>query len=312
MRPIFVGGTGRSGTTITKRVLLEAPETGGVGGELRWHVDPTGLLDVISVLRDRWTPFRGDEALYRFRRLLERHEDKCRAIFGREEWKRAVGELYLDLTNGVSGTRWHSVEPREEMYETRPLVGDRRVQRIVRAFLLDGLYGERWPEAEAMVEDTPENVQVAHELERAFGNDVIVIHAVRHPLDVVASMWARVEPQKGTPMWWADSPEGMAWRVREAMLAAEAVEPRVQVEALARDPEGETRALASRCGVTWTPEMAEIVEPAQANIGRWKDDLEPEELRTVIPLLRSAAEAYGYQMPDPGDAARRVENYRAA
>ena len=45
LSPIFIGGTGRSGTTILKRVLLQHSAIVGFSGELRLLIDPGGALD---------------------------------------------------------------------------------------------------------------------------------------------------------------------------------------------------------------------------------------------------------------------------
>lgn len=46
--PVFVGGTGRSGTTVTARLLGASSAVHVVPIEIRFHVDPGGLADLIE------------------------------------------------------------------------------------------------------------------------------------------------------------------------------------------------------------------------------------------------------------------------
>ena len=72
MLPVFIGGTGRSGTRILKESFTGRPEFVGFTNELRIIVDPDGVLDLISSLDEHWSPYKGDIALQRFRILLSR------------------------------------------------------------------------------------------------------------------------------------------------------------------------------------------------------------------------------------------------
>jgi cytidylate kinase len=48
LAPIFVGGTGRSGTTIVARLLAEQPGYMLIPIELRVHAAPGGLSDLLE------------------------------------------------------------------------------------------------------------------------------------------------------------------------------------------------------------------------------------------------------------------------
>ena len=70
LRPIFIGGAGRSGTTILFNMLRHHPQVAALSKELRILVDPGGALYLVSALSDEWSPYRADEAIGRFERLL--------------------------------------------------------------------------------------------------------------------------------------------------------------------------------------------------------------------------------------------------
>jgi len=64
--PIFIGGTGRSGTTILGRVLHNHKDIFVYPFETRFIVDPNGVIDLCENLSDKWTPHRGDYAVKKF------------------------------------------------------------------------------------------------------------------------------------------------------------------------------------------------------------------------------------------------------
>lgn len=69
-RPIFVGGTGRSGTTIFYRSLGRQPQIHVFPNEMRFLIDPGGLMDLIDSCTLRFSPARAREALHEFETLM--------------------------------------------------------------------------------------------------------------------------------------------------------------------------------------------------------------------------------------------------
>ena len=68
--PIFIGGTGRSGTTILKRILGQHPAVFAVPPEARFIVDPDGLITLVDALSTKWSVSMSDKALRRFEDLM--------------------------------------------------------------------------------------------------------------------------------------------------------------------------------------------------------------------------------------------------
>jgi hypothetical protein len=94
---IFVGGTGRSGTTLLAEIIGQHPLVWNVPTETRFLVDPGGVRDLVPALSTTYTPFHGSDALTRFRNLLTRDVAGCSApgvpsqvdltvIFGRDHY----------------------------------------------------------------------------------------------------------------------------------------------------------------------------------------------------------------------------------
>jgi len=70
--PIFLGGTGRSGTTILRDILLQSESIVGCSNELRFTVDPNGILDLYDALSTNWDPYRADTAILQFDNFVKK------------------------------------------------------------------------------------------------------------------------------------------------------------------------------------------------------------------------------------------------
>lgn len=69
---IFIGGTGRSGTTILGRILSNHRDIFVFPFETRFIVDPDGLLNLTLSLSDYWDRYWADLAIKRFRKLMSK------------------------------------------------------------------------------------------------------------------------------------------------------------------------------------------------------------------------------------------------
>lgn len=69
---IFIGGTGRSGTGILYRALGCHPDVYSLPSEMRFLVDPDGLMRLVDALTKDYSPVQAKEALFRFERLMRR------------------------------------------------------------------------------------------------------------------------------------------------------------------------------------------------------------------------------------------------
>lgn len=67
---IFIGGTGRSGTWLLYKILGSHEDIHTFPTELRFIVDPGGLLELADALTDKFSPTLARETLFRFERLM--------------------------------------------------------------------------------------------------------------------------------------------------------------------------------------------------------------------------------------------------
>ncbi len=70
MTQIFIGGAGRSGTTILAELLGSHPQVLTFPREMRFLTDPGGLINLADALSTGYSPPQAREALRRFERLM--------------------------------------------------------------------------------------------------------------------------------------------------------------------------------------------------------------------------------------------------
>ena len=88
MRPLFIGGTGRSGTTVLGRTLSLHRDIFTIPFESRFIVDPYGLRDLVYALSYEWDQYHGHVAVKNFKELMqELYPPKARYLYKVAAWK---------------------------------------------------------------------------------------------------------------------------------------------------------------------------------------------------------------------------------
>ena len=207
--PVFVGGTGRSGTTILGELLGSHPHVyTSVPIEIKFLANRGGLLDVvfgrlneekerpaISLLNLRTRQNRRERELQAHSKLLDELLENI--------WKKwwsidAPSPHGPGLIAGINEKQLHSL-----LHSYRNGFKGNRVKRarkFMRAFLR---YQHHYGQERYWVETTPLNISNAHRLQELFPN-ALFINMVREPKDVIASLL--------TKDWGPESPiEGLDW-----------------------------------------------------------------------------------------------------
>jgi hypothetical protein len=250
--PVFVGGTGRSGTTIVAKLLGSHPAYEMIPTEVRFIGDRGGLCDLVE----------GRVPLRRFKR------DILGRWFYREVKDGTARGLHLFMDR----------EPVERAVESlkRELRSD--PWAAGRAFahrLLDPVATASG--ARGWIEMTPANVQVAPSLLRLFP-DMQLVHSVRDGRDVACSVapliWGPNDVDEALD-WWAD-------QLEQAFTACESLPPdrvlTVRMEDLVvHEREREYARLLAFLGLDNDPAMraffASRVSAERAHIGRWAEQV---------------------------------------
>jgi Sulfotransferase family len=258
MGPLFVGGTGRSGTTIVARLVGAHPAYHVIPIEVRFVTDQKGLCDLLAG-----------------RTTFERFE---RRLLG--QW------FYRELPNGET-RGLHTLLDRALLERALRVLGrdlGADPWRAGRAFvheLLDPLAASAG--AQSWIEMTPPNVEAAGCLLRLFP-DTKLIHSVRDGRDVACSVTPLVWGPKDLDEsldWWAD-------HLEQGFAACDGLPPDrvilVNLEDLAvHHREREYARLLGLLELEDDPAMRAYFEtvmtPERAHVGRWVNEV-PADRRT--------------------------------
>jgi len=306
MKPVFIAGTGRSGTTILRKCLSLHPEVASMPGELRIISDPSGILDVWQALYENWDPYKADIAVYRFHKFLMQvtsdsndeylHHNTDEWTGGKQWYEKRVNKLIDEITIRKIPARWVGGRPaRNWRWETAPLGSPPPLRDCVR-----DLYIQRNKDGKIFVDDTPYSACHKDRLKKVFGGDIKIVWCIRDPKDIYSSFlhggkhWTPKDPelaadrisniidQSCSEAWgigWYD--KWVDWKLEEFVL-----QPK--------------KMFAKLC--TWLNISTDYIsscllplDSGKAHIGRYKDELSNEELEIYKNKLQWAERLFCYE-----------------
>lgn len=321
LTPILIGGTGRSGTSILKKVLSAHPQVSSVPTEIRVIIDPGGAVELYHALTDNWSPYVADTALQRFIMLLEQVESsslprKALAVSMRRvgmtpprysilqigqqlgrDWYRACRQAFVEsLVTDISQASWAGSRPWQvspQIYEV-PHHDPEDAARKIRQFF-HSLYNQH-DACTHWVEDTPFNILHARDLRALFPN-LRLIHIYRDFRDVLASYQGKN---------WGRGDLGtiakricrvvQRWQQVKRELPAEMV-LEVALEDLVTDPEAWGERLLAFAELPADRAFAEalaLLDHGGLHRGRWKKGIPDDRKAEVSAVLRPILDDYGY------------------
>jgi omega-hydroxy-beta-dihydromenaquinone-9 sulfotransferase len=271
--PIFVAGTGRSGTSQLADILGEHPQIHRIPIETRFIIDPGGLRDLADALTIRYDPFVGEDALRRLGDMLtvrlparldrDRGHTVPQAIGERRYWD-AVGRLWSELVAttfdesvpaaGSGHADWPAgpFEPQRHRRALPRYFSERRDLLEILRRAVDTMFGGAAADAgkPTWCEKTPFNLLCMDFLWELVP-EATIVHIKRHPVAVVASHvdqpWA--PPTVDGALAWLKPvyDRWLAWRTTVDLTDKRYVE--VRAEDLAADWPAQRRALFGLLGV---------------------------------------------------------------
>lgn len=270
-RPVFIGGTGRSGTWALGRLLRAAPRRQTIMTELRFHAEPAGLAGLI----------RGTVTAEKFLRDLRRHwyarhggtgaPKGLQVVIDPPEYERAVDRFATALDAG------RPLEPAAATL-VLDLVGPYLAAR----------------DAELWAETTPFNAASADALVRVFP-EARFLHSVRDGRDVAASV--------ASMAWGPDDIESaLAWWEARLRLADAGISGcpastthLVRLEELViTDRERQFARLVAFLAPddedhdAWRAHFDRRMTPDAAHVGRWRAELPRRRTRRLDRAYRHA------------------------
>jgi hypothetical protein len=325
-KPIFIGGTGRCGTTILKRILRRHPQIFGLLSEGRFITDPDGLLDLADAHSTQFSGEGSDKALRRFEHLMQslrktsagyraaRRVGRWLGVdlfslispseyaaydvgrqFGLEHFDRTVADLLRQL----EAFRYPGILPSTPPYRFRPHII--RGRYFDRAEILEmcrrfthNLYSQRLLEQDKTrwVEDTPGNMLHALRLQEMFP-DMKLVHVFRDPRDVVAShATKRWSPSDHTKTVRAVADFISVWLdIRDGLRPANVF--LLRFEDFIAAPADVLGRLCDFLELPFESAMLDI-DLSRHNIGRYRKHLSPDVIATIEKLLAKWMDENGY------------------
>ncbi|GAA1627447.1 sulfotransferase family protein [Catellatospora bangladeshensis] len=313
--PIFVAGTGRSGTSQLADVIGEHPQIHRIPMETRFIIDPGGLRDLADALTIRYDPFVGHDALRRFSEMMtvrmpDRRDDRGRTvpeIVGERRYWDAVGRLWPELVAttfdepvsaaGAGYADWPAgpFEPQSRLRVVPKYFSDRRELIAILRRAVDTMFGGAAADAgkPGWCEKTPYNLLCMDFLWELFP-EATIVHIKRHPVSVLASHvdqpWA--PPTVDGALAWLKPvyDRWLAWKATAELTGRRYVE--VKAEDLAADWPGQRRALFELLGLDDFA-TASAFQPRSLN--HRNDQFDPETRAFVERALDGVIPAMGYE-----------------
>ena len=299
MKPVFVGGTGRSGTTVVGELLgLHQDIRTSVPIEIKFLANKSGLLQLVF---GRDTPdIEKKIALLDLRSRLRRYKRK------REKFKK----IQVEFLDRIWNTWWDIDAPPPHGRGLQSGITKQQLEKLLATLIFELRINRVWAARRFMrnfissqaahrgqkywVETTPLNIAQGQRILKIFPN-ALFINMVRDPRDVIASLL--------TKNWGPTTAlEGIEWiqkRLIDAHHALRTIPVKQQITIALEDlainnREQSYQALLIFLGLQDDPAMRAFFEteltPQAATSGRWKSEIAtPEFLSAYAELEKRLA-----------------------
>ena len=324
MKTCFIGGTGRCGTSILRKILSRHSSVATLPIEHRLMVDPDGIFDFYRNYTTGWSPYYGDAKLTRLKNFLEelsstssihkifRYLVRAFRLAGisitpkkyldvelsrfipnySEHVKTLLNELVeFEYTGERLGTGSYSFNNKIQYAPNYSKEQLKKIfQNFIHSFIQDILTHNH---KDCFIEDNTWNILFSADLLDLIPNAKI-ISVIRDPRDVVASL----SKQKWMPSNKAQSAKIyndliVEWiEIRRNLDKQSWIE--VRLEDVVLEPESQIRKICDFIELPWEDNLLKI-DLSKSNSGQWKKDFSEEEQRSVIPLLAEHIKSLGYE-----------------
>lgn len=319
---IFISGSGRSGTNITKNILSLHPEVLAFPFEYRFTVDPDGVLDFFRSYKYNWSPYLIDKKVKLFRDFLYKigKRNVLKYYLGRTikkfnnrglaltappyfDWElnkwfpnyiKHVDKLFDDLIDFRYYGRWPGSSAFEYKSQIDFISYDKNLEQIIISFF-DSLFGDllKYNNTSHFVEDNTWSILYLDDIMSIIPNSKL-IHVYRDPRDVVVSfMKQRWSPKNidESILYYTSIMDKIvnnieAYRTDTLM--------NVRLEDLVNKSEEVTKCICDFCELEFN-DLLLNVDLSHSNQGRWEKELEFSDQQKINHLLGKYINYFGYK-----------------
>lgn len=334
MKRIFIGGTGRSGTTILHHAMYRHHEMYALPQETKFLVEDGGMCDLVDGLTNNFSITHAQGVVRRFDDLMRFHfaernrnnlglKMTLTDLFGASHYYNALDQLIDTITHGryiekeAAGRFSKALYPSEIASRVNSIpkyFPDREILLTACREFTGALFDKKAIEAErsCWVEKTPSNLLRLTFLQELYP-DSIFIHIKRDPRSVVYSLlkqsWApdnivdAANFMRGTYEKWL-------WLRNNLPRSTLKNYHEVKLEDFIRDPEALLNSLVKKCGLAdYKDSGLKLVKTSiksymggdlndadriDRKLNAWKFDLSKKEVDELNQMYGEIIEAMGY------------------
>jgi hypothetical protein len=301
---LFIGGTGRSGTNIVRKIFSRHPLVGSIPFEYRFIIDPDGVVDFYQSITNTWSPYMADVKIKRLQSFLENLAHKSLDKKNYKDWELAkwfpnYNDSISDLINKLKSFEYQGYWPgaigEKTSYriyfseykekEILCVILGEFIQKNINDFLKDN-------EKRFFVEDNTWNILFANELADILPQSKLV-HLVRDPRDVIASfMGQRWCPNNFTQALNMYKSIINRWFEIEEQLPVDFYKI-IKLEELVKNPQKIIKEICCFSGIPYNTELLKT-KLDKSNEGRWKKIFTKQNEETIKVELKNVFERLSY------------------
>jgi len=321
---ILIGGTGRSGTNITKKILEQNTHTISLPFEYRFTLDPDGIIDFYNSFPLTWSPYIVDKKIKRLEiyllslarknffphltgELIQRIDKTGKRItpdcyhgWELNKWfpnyEFHVKKLISNLKSFEYSACWPGADKftiHNNMYFST--YKDKNILTEIIGNFLNNLINDLLQKSkkEYFIEDNTWNILFAQELFDLLP-EAKLIHVVRDPRDVVASMkqqrWTPTDTKKIVTYYLEIMHRWM--KIKKKLPQDRYIE--IKLEEITSDVKNTVENICTFTHLPFEKEMISL-NLSKSHTGRWKKDFSQNEQSYVEKRLTSILKQFDYQ-----------------
>ena len=301
---IFIGGSGRSGTNILRKLLSNHSQVASLPFEYRFIIDPDGIVDFYNSFTSNWSPYYSDVKIKRLNIFLINLAEKNNTKSNYIDWELSkyfphyienVQKLISNLKSFEYDGLWPGSNKNNKEYKI--WFSDYKDIESIRLILKDFIekninnFLEK-NRKNYFIEDNTWNILYAKEL-----NDLLpssrLIHIIRDPRDVIASFinqsWCPNDLKDCIKMYKSIM---YKWFDVKQLLDDQKFKV-VKLEQLVFDKEFEVRRICDFSELNFEDNLLNI-DLSKNNSGRWKTEFNNKEQKLLNDELKDIITKLNY------------------